>query len=60
VAEQTEEHGSQWATICSIAAKIRCIPETLRRWVKQAERKAGITDGVAMSGIINTSLFSYS
>jgi len=49
VAEQTEEHGSQWAAICSIAAKIGCIPETLRRWVRQAERTTGLTNGVAMS-----------
>ena len=32
------EHGSQWAAIGSIAAKIGCTAETLRRWVRQAER----------------------
>ena len=35
------EHGSQWAAIVSIAAKIGCTAETLRRWVRQAERDRG-------------------
>src|SRR3954471_11481702 len=32
------EHASQAAAISSMAAKIRCAPETLRHWVRQAER----------------------
>ena len=35
------EHVSQWAAIGSIAAKIGCTAETLRRWVRQAERDRG-------------------
>ena len=35
------EHGSQWAAIGSIAAKIGRTAETLRRWVRQAERDGG-------------------
>ena len=35
------EHGSQWAAIGSIAAKIGCTSETLRRRVRQAERDRG-------------------
>ena len=35
------EHGSQWAAIGSIAAKIGCTAQTLRRWVRQAERDSG-------------------
>src|ERR671916_2704795 len=35
------EHGSQWAAIGSIAAKMGCTAETLRRWVRQAERDRG-------------------
>jgi transposase len=35
------EHGSQYAAIRSIAAKIGCSGETLRNWVRQAERDQG-------------------
>ena len=35
------DHGSQWAAIGSIAAKIGCTAETLRTWVRQAERDQG-------------------
>jgi len=38
VREHQREHESQWAAICSIAAKIGCTAETLRRWLRQAER----------------------
>ena len=34
-------HASQAAAISSIAAKIGCAPETLRGWVRQAERDQG-------------------
>lgn len=40
VFEQTEKHESQWAAICSVAEKIGCTPETLRRWVREAERES--------------------
>ncbi len=35
------EHASQWAAINSIAAKIGCAAETLRRCVRPAERDRG-------------------
>ena len=35
------EHDSQWAAIGSIAAKMGCTAETLRKWVRQAERDQG-------------------
>ncbi|OPI93442.1 transposase, partial [Escherichia coli] len=38
VLESQSEYDSQWATICSIAPKIGCTPETLRVWVRQHER----------------------
>ena len=40
------EHGSQWATIMSIAGEIGCTAETLRSWVRQAERDAGQRAGL--------------
>jgi transposase-like protein len=39
------EHASQWAAIGLIAAKIGCNPETLRGWVRQAERDQGKRPG---------------
>ena len=38
---QAGEHSSQWAAIGSIAGKIGCTDETLRKWVRQAERDGG-------------------
>ncbi len=35
--EHQAEYGSQWAAFGSIAAKTGCSPETLRKWVRQAE-----------------------
>ncbi len=45
VLEHAAEHGSQWAAIGSIAAKIGCTGETLRGWVRQAERDQGVRPG---------------
>src|SRR3712207_6794425 len=39
------DHASQWAAIGSIAAKIGCTAETLRQWVRQAERDQGQRPG---------------
>jgi transposase-like protein len=41
VFEHEHEYPSQWATIKSIAEKIGCTAETLRKWVRQAERDRG-------------------
>ena len=46
VVEAKEQHDSQWAAIVSIAAKIGCTAETLRRWVRRAERDSGQRDGL--------------
>ena len=40
------EHPSQWAAICSIAAKIGCTGETLLGWVRQSERDQGQRAGL--------------
>lgn len=45
VLDHQNEHGSQWAAIGSIAAKIGCTAETLRRWVRQAECDQGKRPG---------------
>jgi transposase len=45
VFEAKGQYESQWAAIESIAAKIGCTAETLRRWVRQAERDQGLRDG---------------
>ncbi len=46
VTEHQGEHASQWAAIGSIAAKIGCSGETLRSWVRQAERGQGLREGM--------------
>ena len=46
VREHRPEYPSQWAAITSIAAKLGCTTETLRRWVQQAERDAGERSGL--------------
>jgi transposase len=45
VFEHQGEHASQWTAIGSIAAKIGCTAETLRGWVRQAERDQGLRAG---------------
>jgi transposase len=46
VFDHAHEHSSQWATIRSVAEKIGCTVEALRRWVRQAERDAGQRPGL--------------
>jgi transposase len=45
VFEAKDAYPSQWAAIESIAGKIGCTKETLRRWVRQAERDKGLREG---------------
>jgi len=46
VREHGPEYPSQWAAITSIARKAGCTAETLRNWVRQAERDAGVRGGL--------------
>ena len=46
VLEHQGEHSSQWAAIESIAGKIGCTAETLRNWVRRAERDQGLRPGL--------------
>ena len=45
VLEHQSDYPSQWAAMNSIASKIGCTGETLRKWVRQAERDRGLRDG---------------
>jgi transposase len=47
VMEHAEEYPSQWAAITSVAEKIGCTSETLRHWVRAAERDAGKRPGLS-------------
>ena len=49
VLENEVEHGSRWAAICSIAEKIGCTAETLRKWVLRAEIDTGKREGLTTS-----------
>lgn len=49
VFEHQAEYESQWAAINSIASKIGCTAETLRKWVRQAERDQGKRAGLTSS-----------
>jgi transposase len=46
VFEHQGEHASQWAALTSIASKIGCTPETLRKWVRRAEADQGQRSGM--------------
>ncbi|RYF42305.1 MAG: IS3 family transposase, partial [Cytophagaceae bacterium] len=41
VSKTDSEYPSQWAGVTSIAAKIGCTPETLRRWVRHQASDMG-------------------
>ena len=47
VLEHQENYDSQWAALTSIADKIGCTAETLRKWVRRTEvdpgKRAGLT-----------------
>ena len=45
--EHRNNYDSESAAIAGIAAKIGCIPETLRRWVRQAETDSGLRENLS-------------
>lgn len=47
VFEHQAEYDSQWAAISSIAEKIGCTAESLRAWVRQAEKDKGARPGLS-------------
>jgi transposase len=46
VLDHAREYASQWTAIRSIAEKMGCTPETLRRWVRRVERDEGRRPGL--------------
>jgi len=46
VLDHAPEHPSQWAAIRSVGEKLGIRTESLRRWVRQAERDAGKRSGL--------------
>ena len=46
VIEHEGQHASQWEAIRSIAAKIGCSPESLRKWLRQSEVDSGRRGGL--------------
>jgi len=46
VFEHRDQYASQWEAIGSIAAKIGCSAETLRKWVRRSEIDSGRRDGL--------------
>ena len=46
VLEHQGEHDSQWSAVTSVASKLGCTAETLRKWVRQVERDRGVRAGL--------------
>jgi len=46
VFETQAQHESEWAAISSVASKIGCTPETLRKWVRRTQVDSGKRPGV--------------
>jgi transposase len=52
VFDHEREYDSQWAAIRMVADKIGCSSETLRNWVRQAERDQGRRAGPASEELV--------
>ena len=46
VSDHRGEHASEWEALCSIAEKIGCSAETLRKWVRQGQVDSGSRSGL--------------
>ena len=49
VMEQRPAHPSEWAALQAVATKLGTTAETLRKWLRQAERDAGQRPGLTTS-----------
>jgi transposase len=45
VLENEGQHASRWEATCSIAGKIGCSPESLRKWIQRMEIDSGQRGG---------------
>jgi hypothetical protein len=63
VLEHRDEYDSQWEAICSIAEKIGCSSETLRKWVRRTEvdtgRRRGLTSDERSRILLAGALLGY-
>jgi transposase len=46
VVDHGEGYDSEWEAVKTVSARLGMHPETLRRWLRQAEVDAGVVDGV--------------
>lgn len=46
VTDHVEEYASRTACVVAVAKRLGVAPETLRRWINQAEVDTGVRDGV--------------
>lgn len=51
VLEEKGQHPSQWAAITSVATKLGCGSEELRKWVRQAEKDSGRRPGATTTEV---------
>lgn len=49
VVDHVEDYASEWDATTTVAGRLGVSPETLRRWLRQAEIDAGEVDGVSTS-----------
>ena len=47
--EQRPAHPSEWAALQAVATKLGMTAETLRKWLRQAERDSGQRSGLTTS-----------
>ena len=46
VLNSEHEYSSRWAATESVASKIGCTPETLRKWIQRYEVDSGVKNGI--------------
>ena len=46
VVDHAEDYDSEWEAVKTVSGRLGMHPETLRKWLRQAEVDAGVVDGV--------------